>query len=170
MRLRDATAADLPVIADLIRGSDLERSMSRYLADRIEAHPDITVRTGTTVTGLTGNGSLEAIRVASGDKQDEMVASALFSFIGATPNSGWLSGCAALDPAGFVRTDRAVDGADLGPEWEALGRGPLPFETSRPGLFAVGDLRSGSMKRVASAVGEGSAAIPSVHEHLSVPT
>src|SRR5687767_2372665 len=157
-------------VSILIRGSNLGRSMSRYLADRIEAHPGITVRTGTTVTGLSGNGTLESITVASGDKQDEMVASALFSFIGATPNSGWLSGCAALDPAGFVRTDRAVDGADLGPEWEALGRGPLPFETSRPGLFAVGDLRSGSMKRVASAVGEGSAAIPSVHEHLSVPT
>jgi thioredoxin reductase (NADPH) len=157
-------------VSILIRGSDLERSMSRYLADRIEAHPDITVRTGTTVTGLTGNGSLEAIRVASGDKQDEMVASALFSFIGAAPNSGWLSGCAALDAAGFVRTDRALDRADLGPEWEALGRQPLPFETSQPGLFAVGDVRSGSMKRVASAVGEGSAAIRSVHEHLSVPT
>ena len=157
-------------VSILIRGSDLGRSMSRYLADRIEAHPGITVRTGTTVTGLSGNGTLESVTVASGDKQDEMVASALFSFIGAAPNSGWLSGCAALDPAGFVRTDRAVDRADLGPEWEALGRGPLPFETSRPGLFAVGDLRSGSMKRVASAVGEGSAAIRSVHEHLSVPT
>jgi thioredoxin reductase (NADPH) len=144
--------------------------MSRYLADRIEAHPGITVRTGATVTGLSGNGSLEAVTVACGDKKDELVASALFSFIGAAPNSGWLSGCAALDAAGFVRTDRGLEPADLGSEWAALGRDPLPFETSRPGLFAVGDVRSGSMKRVAAAVGEGSAAIRSVHEHLSVPT
>ena len=81
-----------------------------------------------------------------------------------------MSGCAAFDAAGFVRTDRALEPADLAVEWDALGRDPLPFETSQPGLFAVGDLRSGSMKRVASAVGEGSAAIRSVHEHLSVPT
>jgi thioredoxin reductase (NADPH) len=108
--------------------------------------------------------------VATAPDKDEMVCSALFSFIGAQPNSGWLSGCAALDPAGFIRTDRALEPGDLGPEWDALGRQPLPFETSQPGLFAVGDLRSGSMKRVASAVGEGSAAIRSVHEHLSVPT
>ena len=157
-------------VSILIRGSDLGRSMSRYLADRIEAHPAITVRAGTQVARLAGNGSLEAITVASGEKRDEMVASALFSFIGAAPNSGWLAGCAAFDPAGFVRTDRALEPADLGPGWEALGRPPLPFETSQPGLFAVGDVRSGSMKRVASAVGEGSAAIRSVHEHLSVPT
>jgi thioredoxin reductase (NADPH) len=156
----------------LLRGSDLGRSMSRYLADRIEAHPAITVRTGTQVVALsgTGGGELKGITVTTAGQQGEIEAVALFSFIGASPNSGWLSGCAALDPAGFVRTDRALEPGDLGPEWEALGRAPLPFETSRPGLFAVGDLRSGSMKRVASAVGEGSAAIRSVHEHLSVPT
>jgi len=156
-------------VSILIRGDDLGRSMSRYLADRIEAHPGITVRTGTQVVGLSGNGELDRITVVAGGETEELKAVALFSFIGAAPNSGWLSGCAALDLAGFVRTDRGLESADLGPEWEVLGRGPLPFETSRPGLFAVGDLRSGSMKRVASAVGEGSAAIRSVHEHLSVP-
>jgi len=157
-------------VSILIRGGDLGRSMSRYLADRIEAHPAITVRTGTQITGLTGTSELKAITVTTNGSEDELACSALFSFIGASPNSGWLSGCAALDPAGFVRTDRAIEPGDLGPEWEALGRQPLPFETSQPGLFAVGDLRAGSMKRVASAVGEGSAAIRSVHEHLSVPT
>jgi len=108
--------------------------------------------------------------VATAAERQELDCAALFSFIGASPNSGWLSGCAALDQAGFVKTDRALEPADLGSEWDALGRQPLPFETGQPGLFAVGDLRSGSMKRVASAVGEGSAAIRSVHEHLSVPT
>ncbi|HYH48803.1 MAG TPA: FAD-dependent oxidoreductase [Acidimicrobiia bacterium] len=157
-------------VSMLIRGSDLGRSMSRYLADRIEAHPAITVRTGTEVVALSGHGGLKSITVAAPQEKEELRCAALFSFIGASPNSGWLSGCAALDAAGFVRTDRALEPCDLGPEWEALGRSPLPFETSLPGLFAVGDVRSGSMKRVASAVGEGSAAVRSVHEHLSVPT
>jgi thioredoxin reductase (NADPH) len=154
-------------VSILIRGSDLGRSMSRYLADRIESHPAITVRTGTQVAGLSGNGELRSITVDCSDGRGELPVIGLFSFIGAEPNSGWLSGCAALDTKGFVRTDRALDPADLGPSWDVLGRDPLPFETSQPGLFAVGDVRSGSMKRVASAVGEGSAAVRSVHEHLS---
>jgi thioredoxin reductase (NADPH) len=91
----------------------------------------------------------------------------VFSFIGAEPGSEWLSGCAALDDRGFVLTDRSLTPDQLDDGWTALGRGPLPFETSRPGLFAVGDVRSGSTKRVAAAVGEGSAAVRSVHEHLS---
>jgi thioredoxin reductase (NADPH) len=92
---------------------------------------------------------------------------ALFSFIGAEPNSGWLDGV-AVDEHGFVLTDRAIGPASLGDAWTATGRRPLPYETSRPGLFAVGDLRSGSTKRVAAAVGEGSASIRSVHEHLAL--
>jgi thioredoxin reductase (NADPH) len=154
-------------VSILIRGDDLGKSMSRYLADRIEAHPAITVRTDTQVAGLRGGPELEGLTVENGDGKDELACSGLFSFIGARPNSGWLSGCAAFDPTGFVRTDRSLEPADLGVEWDALGRDPLPFETSQPGLFAVGDLRSGSMKRVASAVGEGSAAVRSVHEHLA---
>src|SRR5205823_11204257 len=92
---------------------------------------------------------------------------ALFSFIGADPASEWLSGCAALDDHRFVLTDRALADEHLDERWAQLGRRPLPFETSHPGLFAVGDLRSGSTKRVAAAVGEGSAAVPSVHQYLA---
>jgi thioredoxin reductase (NADPH) len=91
----------------------------------------------------------------------------VFSFIGAEPSSGWLSGCAALDDRGFVLTDRSLGEEHLDARWEALGRSPLPFETSYPGLFAVGDVRAGSIKRVAAAVGEGSAAVRSVHEFLA---
>ena len=94
-------------------------------------------------------------------------ASALFSFIGADPESDWLSGCAALDEHGFVVTDRALADEQLDERWDVLGRRPLPFETSHPGLFAVGDVRAGSTKRVAAAVGEGSAAVRSVHEFLA---
>jgi thioredoxin reductase (NADPH) len=96
-----------------------------------------------------------------------MPCSGLFSLIGADPSSEWLSGCAALDQGGFVVTDLSLRDDDLDDTWRALRRSPLPFETSKPGLFAVGDLRSGSTKRVAAAVGEGSAAVRSVHQYLA---
>jgi thioredoxin reductase (NADPH) len=150
----------------IIRGPELSRSMSRYLIDRIEADPQITVRTETTITALAGAETLASIQVESSDGATELACAGLFSFIGADPGSAWLSGCAALDDRGFVLTDRALSAADLDGRWDVLGRSPLPFETSHPGLFAVGDLRSGSMKRVAGAVGEGSSAVRSVLDHL----
>ncbi len=151
----------------IIRGPDLARSMSRYLVDRIEAHPQITVRTETTITSLNGDTTLESIRIKDRQGESTLACGGLFSFIGADPGSGWLCGCAALDDRGFVRTDRSLTDDDLDERWEVLGRGPLPLETSFPGLFAVGDVRSGSVKRVAGAVGEGSAAVRSVHDHLA---
>jgi thioredoxin reductase (NADPH) len=153
-----------------IRGTHLGRSMSRYLADRIEAHPGINVSTETEVVALHGENMLDGVTISTAGRHRDIPATALFSFIGAAPATGWLSGRAALDPAGFVRTDRSLGADDLGDEWQALGRRPLAFETTQPGLFAVGDVRSGSVKRVASAVGEGSAVIRSVHEHLSFVT
>ena len=96
-----------------------------------------------------------------------MPCAGLFSFIGADPASGWLNGRAALDDQGFVPTDLSLSPEQLGEEWDSLDRSPLPFETSHPGLFAIGDLRSGSMKRVATAVGEGSASVRSVHQYLA---
>jgi len=150
----------------VIRSGDLSKSMSQYLVERVEADSRIEVLTETFVIGLDGERSLASVDVSGGSGTATIKASALFSFIGAEPGSGWLSGCAALDGSGFVLTDRALRPEDLGARWETLGRRPLPFETSRPGLFAVGDVRSGSTKRVAAAVGEGSAAVRSVHEFL----
>jgi thioredoxin reductase (NADPH) len=141
--------------------------MSRYLVDRIEAHERISVRTQTTVAGLQGDSILREVRLRGPDGEDVVASVALFSFIGAEPASPWLSGCAALDGKGFVLTDRDLTAEQLGPRWELVARSPLPFETSHPGLFAVGDIRSGSTKRVAAAVGEGSAAVRSVHEFLA---
>ena len=106
-------------------------------------------------------------KVAGWDGDAKLSCAALFSFIGAAPASGWLSGCAAMDDRGFVLTDRALGEEHLDGRWDALGRRPLPFETSHPGLFAVGDVRSDSTKRVAAAVGEGSAAVRSVHDYLA---
>jgi thioredoxin reductase (NADPH) len=151
----------------VIRGPDLTRSMSRYLVDRILEDPRIAVRASTTITALDGDSTLSSIRVTGPDGDLVLPCGGLFSFIGADAGSGWLGGCAALHESGFVLTDRSLSAQDLDERWEVLRRDPLPFETSHPGLFAVGDVRSGSMKRVATAVGEGSAAVRSVHEYLA---
>ena len=151
----------------VIRGSELKKDMSRYLVERIEANPQITLRTGTTVAALEGDETLRSLRLKEPDGETVVECAGLFSFIGADPSSGWLSGCAALDERGFVLTDFSLTADQLAEGWQTLGRLPLPFETSHPGLFAVGDLRSGSTKRVAAAVGEGSAAVRSVHQYLS---
>ena len=151
----------------LIRTADLNARMSRYLVDRVARHPRIDVMTSTNVVGLEGAGTLRAVRVDGPDGERLVPAAALFSFIGADPETSWLNGCVALDDRGFVLTDRALTDDQLDEGWSALGRRPLPFETSRPGLFAVGDVRSGSMKRVAAAVGEGSAAVSAVHQFLA---
>ena len=151
----------------VIRGPDLERSMSHYLVDRVEADARITVRTDTTISALDGKDSVTALHLKGPEGETVVECAGLFSFIGADPASGWLSGCAVLDDRGFVLTDLALTADLLDGPWGTLGRLPLPFETSHPGLFAVGDLRSGSTKRVAAAVGEGSAAVRQVHQHLA---
>jgi thioredoxin reductase (NADPH) len=163
MFLSDACSS----VTVVIRGGDLGTSMSRYLVDRIESHPRITVQTKAQITRLFGNPDLQAVEITDADGQTELPCSGLFSFIGAEPSSGWISGCAALDARGFVLTDRALSPEDLDDRWAAQGRLPLPFETSHPGLFAVGDVRAGSTKRVAAAVGEGSACVGAVHQFLS---
>jgi thioredoxin reductase (NADPH) len=151
----------------VIRGPDLDKSMSRYLVDRIEADDRIEVRANTQIAALDGDQVLTSLRTTGANGDATVPCAALFSFIGAEPASQWLSGCAALDRRGFVLTDRSLAPEDLDGRWEDLGRLPLPFETSYPGLFAVGDVRAGSMKRVAAAVGEGSASVRSVHEYLA---
>ena len=154
-------------VSIVIRGDNLGKSMSQYLVNRIEASPAIRVLKHTTITALEGEESLCRLRLDQDGADRRTECSGLFSFIGADPASGWLSDCAALDEKRFVLTDASLRDEDLGSEWEEFGRRPLPFETSQPGVFAVGDVRSGSMKRVASSVGEGSAAVRSVHQHLS---
>jgi len=151
----------------VVRGPDLERTMSRYLLERINADGRIAVRTNARISALHGDHTLRAITVASSDEETTIPCTALFSFIGAEPASHWLSGTAACDDHGFLLTDRSLGDSAVSERWRTLRRRPLPFETSRPGLFAVGDVRCGSTKRVASAAGEGSAAVSSVHEYLT---
>jgi thioredoxin reductase (NADPH) len=116
---------------------------------------------------LDGDETLRAVHLDDPVGENVLRCAGLFSFIGADPSSGWLNGCAALDDRGFVLTDLSLTPDRLGEIWQTLDRSPLSFETSHPGLFAVGDLRSGSTKRVAAAVGEGSAAVRSVHQYLA---
>jgi thioredoxin reductase (NADPH) len=150
-----------------IRRSDLTQSMSRYLIERIEAEPRIDLLTGVEVQGLAGADRLEQVtlgHIATG-RQQAIPCSGLFCFIGARPATAWLGDGVLLDRDGFVLTDRQL------PDSLTTGAaGPLPFETSVPGVFAAGDVRHESMKRVAAAVGEGSSAVRSVHERLATAT
>ncbi len=153
----------------VVRGHDLFAGMSAYLADRLLATPHVTIRTDTEVAALHGDTSLRNVTLtnrATGESHDA-ACSGLFCFIGAVPATEWLTRI-ALDDDGFVRTDTQLDDADLGEIWANMGRRPLPFETNMPAVFAAGDARAGSMKRVAAAVGEGSSAIRSVHAALGV--
>jgi thioredoxin reductase (NADPH) len=151
----------------VVRGPDIATEMSAYLVDRLLVHPRVTVRCRSEVTRLDGDDFLEEISISdrATDTTRAQPCSGLFCFIGAEPAASWLTGIATEDN-GFIRTDVQVTNADLGPAWADLGRTPLPFETSVPGVFAVGDVRSGSMKRVAAATGEGASAIASVHKAI----
>jgi thioredoxin reductase (NADPH) len=155
----------------LVRGTDFAARMSRYLVDRIQGLENVTIHLNTLVTGLEGDGHLRAVHATDGDgKQRTYETMSLFLFIGADANTDWLSGCVELDRTGFVLTGTALpQGTAELERWRAAGRAPLPLETSLPGVFAAGDVRSGSAKRVASAVGEGSMAVSFVHEHIARP-
>jgi len=151
----------------LVRGRGLADSMSRYLIRRIEESPKITLRSFTEVAGLEGDGRVERVRIrdARANREETVPVRGVFLMTGASPNTEWLRGSLALDEKGFVRT-----GQDLTPEdlatWP-LARPPHLLETNRPGVFAVGDARSNSVKRVASAVGEGSICVQLVHRALA---
>lgn len=152
----------------VLRGDDLGKSMSRYLVDRVECLPNVVIHKVCNVTALEGNGHLGGLTLSHGDGREEKIqTNALFLFIGAAPHTGWLRGCVQLDAKGFVLTGDSIPREALNDDaWRIAARLPRLLETSLPGVFAAGDARSGSVKRVASAVGEGSMAISMVHAHL----
>jgi thioredoxin reductase (NADPH) len=151
-----------------VRSAGLAATMSRYLIRRIEENPAITLHTGTEIIALEGDRSVERVRwrdsrtgsVETGDIRH------VFLMTGAVPNTRWLDVCVALDAKGFIRTGPDLSQEDLAAARWPLARRPSLFETTLPGVFAVGDVRSGNVKRVASAVGEGSIAISFVHQVL----
>jgi thioredoxin reductase (NADPH) len=146
----------------VVRGDGLAASMSSYLVLRIEAAANITVHPHSQIVELDGNTKLESVKWQREGQLEQKTIRHIFLFLGAQPNTGWLGDCVALDRNGFVLT-----GLDATGKWSA-NRPPHFLETSRPGIFAVGDVRSGSVKRVAAAVGEGAAAIQSLHQYLAL--
>jgi thioredoxin reductase (NADPH) len=155
----------------VVRGEDLGASMSRYLVARVEKMENVTIYRHTVVSGLEGNGHLSAVRVRGADgEQRTLESNSLYLFIGADPNTTWLHGCVDLDRRGFVLTGNGLPPTVAEAEgWRSAGRGPFLLETSLPGVFAAGDVRSGSAKRVAAAVGEGAMAVSFVHAHIARP-
>lgn len=153
----------------LVRSTGLAESMSRYLVRRIEGHPAVEVRTETEVEAIEGNGHLARVRWRDKrtGKTEEHDIRHLFVMTGAVPCTSWLNGCVALDEQGFIKTGPELSPDDLAAAHWPLARAPHLLETSRPGVFAVGDVRSGNIKRVASAVGEGSIAIAAIHKVLA---
>jgi thioredoxin reductase (NADPH) len=152
----------------LVRGAGLSETMSRYLVRRIEGSPNIDLRPHTEIVALEGGNHLERVRWR--DNETGIVSTHdvrhLFSMTGAAPNTGWLAGCVVLDGKGFIKTGAELSDEELSAAKWPLARPPHLLETSRPGVFAVGDVRCGNVKRVASAVGEGSIAITFVHQSL----
>jgi len=155
----------------LVRGKDLGAAMSRYLVDRIQANENVTVHLDTVVTVLEGDGHLSGVRARSGNGEERAYpTSSLFIFIGADPHTDWLRNCVELDRKGFVVTGPGLKQGTAALElWRLAARAPFLLETSLPGVFAAGDVRSGSAKRVAAAVGEGSMAVSFVHAHIQRP-
>ena len=153
----------------VVRSGGFAESMSRYLIRRIEETPNIQVHPQTEIVALEGDDRLESVRLrnAQSGAVDESSIRHIFMMTGAAPNSDWLAGCVALDDKGFVKTGADLGAEDLAAAHWALARPPYLLETNLPGVFAVGDIRGGSVKRVASAVGEGSIAISFVHQVLS---
>jgi thioredoxin reductase (NADPH) len=148
----------------LVRGESLEAGMSDYLINQIEATPNIAVRLRTQVVDGRGDDRLERLILENGGtgRREEVDAAAVFVMIGAEPRTEWLGDTIGRDERGYILTGR-----DVPVEAWPLQRPPLPYETSMPGVFAVGDARHGSVKRVAGAVGEGSVAIGSIHQYLA---
>jgi thioredoxin reductase (NADPH) len=148
----------------LIRGGDLNKNMSRYLVSRIEQTPNIQLMKNSTIRRMNGNGHLESVAIMNSVTGEEQTLDtlAVFSFIGATPRTDWLPPEIERDTKGFVQTGAGVSKSAA---WN-VARPPFLLETSHPGVFAAGDVRSGSVKRVASAVGEGAMSVQFVHEYL----
>ena len=149
----------------IVRRDGLEATMSRYLIDRIKALPNVDLHIGKEVVALQGDctaGLTAAVVRARADGADHTLPLRhLFLFIGADPNTGWLKDCVDVDDKGFVVTGAGFCG-------DRVARAPMPLETSRPGVFAIGDLRAGSTKRVGAAIGEGAAVVAQIHSYLAM--
>jgi len=152
----------------LVRSDGLADTMSRYLIRRIEEDPRITLHTRTEIAGIEGDDHLESVHFRRRDDgtTERKALRHVFVMTGAAPSTSWLDGCVTLDDHGFIKTGSELSADELSAANWPLARSPHLLETSKPGVFAVGDVRAGNIKRVASAVGEGSIAVSFVHQAL----
>ncbi|WP_254721793.1 NAD(P)/FAD-dependent oxidoreductase [Kovacikia minuta] len=153
----------------LVRGESLTTSMSQYLIDQIAATPNIQVCTCCSVVEVVGESHLEAITIANSHRgsKETVPAKSLFIFIGASPQTDWIAGLVERDPQGFILTGPDLMREGKPPRGWTLDRAPFLLETNVPGIFAAGDVRYGSIKRVASGVGEGAIAVQFIHRYLA---
>ncbi|HEY2856513.1 MAG TPA: FAD-dependent oxidoreductase [Gemmatimonadaceae bacterium] len=154
-------------VAVLVRGASLGESMSQYLVDQVEATPNVTVMTRTRLTAVHGDDRLHSVTVTCGSDERELEATSLFAFIGAVPRTEWVAGVIERDEHGFIRTGPDLPQENGRPRGWPLARDPYLLETNVPGVFCAGDVRHQSVKRVASAVGEGSIAVQFTHRYLA---
>ncbi|HZG34245.1 MAG TPA: NAD(P)/FAD-dependent oxidoreductase [Gaiellaceae bacterium] len=154
-------------VAVLVRRRSLDETMSRYLIDALEAAPNVSIRGGTQVQRALGEGRLEAVELDAGGSTETLPLAGLFVLIGARPRTDWLPEAFLRDERGFLVTGPRLLDEERGRALWALRRAPRALETSVPGVFAAGDVRARTVKRVAAAVGDGAAAVAQVHEHLA---
>jgi thioredoxin reductase (NADPH) len=153
----------------LVRSESLSKDMSKYLIDQIERTPNIEIKTCTRIVAVHGQHHLERITIVNDRTHEEktLPATSLFIFIGAEPQTSWLHGVVESDEKGFLLTGRDLIQQGQSPKGWSLDREPFFLETNVPGIFAAGDVRHGSVKRVASSVGEGAMAVQFIHRYLS---
>ncbi len=153
----------------LVRGSSIQKSMSPYLIEQIEGLENLNVHTGTEVSRVDGNGHLESISlIKNGEPAEEVDAHELYLLIGANPRVNWLRELVELDDHDFIYTGRTLSNEGREEFADSTGRQPYAYETSQPGVFAVGDIRSGSTKRVGSAGGQGIVVVGQVRDYLEL--
>jgi thioredoxin reductase (NADPH) len=152
----------------IVRGKDLGAKMSDYLVRRIHAQENIEVLTGSNVTAVAGKTYMERVEIHHGENKVDNKILYLFTFIGAKPCTDWIGDSIQTDTKGFIATGHTIESSATAGSEAFESRKPYPFETSSPGFFAVGDVRSGSVKRVASAVGEGSIVVSDIHKYLAL--
>jgi thioredoxin reductase (NADPH) len=154
----------------VVRSPSLSQGMSSYLVERINQHPRIAIRTSSHIAEVGGDSHLESVtlRRETDDETEHLAADAMFLLLGGQPVTTGVEGWLRRDSHGFLLTGQDVMADDPGDRWWKLSRAPYPLESSQPGVFVAGDLRHGSIKRIASAVGEGAMAVALIHQYLAL--
>jgi thioredoxin reductase (NADPH) len=151
----------------LVRGENITSTMSQYLIEQMDALPNVRIRLSTRISEVRGENHLDGLTITGPEGSEDLDLAAVFMFIGQTPRTDWLEGTVLRDESGFVLTGSSLMTEGRPPPGWGLAREPFLLEASVPGVFCAGDVRGGSIKRIASAVGEGSMSVQFVHRYLA---